>query len=148
MTHPTTIETLEALPPNSAALATSGPMPPNSTSRDRVDPLPENSAALEAIVLRAERRIGEELVGMVTKYHGNRHSRKSGDGTSLDDLGFTKNQSSRYQAEARVPRRPTLDPAAESSGAAGAGVDRLPPHPAAVPGHDQAASLASPTSFA
>jgi N6-adenosine-specific RNA methylase IME4 len=61
-------------------------------------------AILEAqeIVRRAERRLGEMLAGMDGKgSHGG--NRKSSNAMLLDDLGFTKMESSRFQAEARVP---------------------------------------------
>lgn len=64
----------------------------------------QNDAA--EIVLRAERRLGGELAGM-EKQHGARPpDTGSHDVTplTLADLGITKMRSSRWQAEARVPK--------------------------------------------
>lgn len=60
----------------------------------------QNHAA--EVKLRAERKAGE-LLAKLKLPGGNRRLTNSGDGPSLDDLGITKHQSSRWQREAAVP---------------------------------------------
>lgn len=70
------------------------------------DSLDAANAAAE-IKLRAERKAGEMLAAMEKKPAGRPTENSSHDGSdlppSLDDLGLTHNQSSRWQREAKVP---------------------------------------------
>lgn len=62
----------------------------------------QNHAA--EVKLRAERRAGE-LLSRMQLVGGDRRSQRPSDGTTLNDLGITKHQSSRWQREAAVPEQ-------------------------------------------